>query len=91
MLVATPASDTDGDSLVVVDTVVVSDDVDVAVEVADTVGTEPVGAGVTTVAFAEIGPGAATEDKNAPASESADEAAADTWDKAAVISEATAS
>lgn len=86
-LVVVPASDTTG---VVVDAVVVSDEVDVAVivdetvgaelvdvavVVAETVNAEPVDAGIALVEFAEIGAVANAEDRNAEASERADDAA----------------
>ena len=75
MLDGVPVSDTTGDPVVVVDAVVVSDEMDVAVAVAETVGAEPVDAGIATVAFAEIGAVAATEDRKADASERAADAA----------------
>ena len=73
--IVAPASDTTGDPVVVVDALVVSDEVEVAVVVAEAVNAEPVDAGVATVAFAEIGAVANTEDRNAEASERADDAA----------------
>ena len=105
MLVVVPDSDTTRDPVVVVDGVIVSDEVDVAVIVTEavavelvdvtvvvteavavelvdvtvvvavTVGAEPVDAGIATVAFADIGAVAATEDRKAEASERADDAA----------------
>ena len=78
MVVTIPAPDAaDADSIVVVDALVVSDGVVVVVVVAVTNGTEPVSAVLAAVAFAEIGPALATEDRKANASESADTAAAD--------------
>ena len=84
-------SDTPGNGgrgVMVADVVFVSDEVDLAVVVAKTVGAElvdlfvgavnaeAVGASVTSVAFAEIGAAAAaTPDRNAGASERADDAA----------------
>ena len=61
--------DIDGDVVVVVDAVVVTDEVDVAVVVAETVGAAPMDPGVATGAVATI------EDSRADASERADEAA----------------
>lgn len=69
------ASDTTRDPVVVGDAMTVSDEVDVAVVVAETVGAEPVDAGVATVAFAEIGAVAATEERKADASDRAADAA----------------
>ena len=73
------------DAVMVVDVIIVSDEVDVAVLVAKTVGAKLVGVTilveavdatcVTTVAFAEIGAVAATANRNAEASERADDAA----------------
>lgn len=75
VLIAVPASDTTKDPVVVVDAVVVSDEVDVAVVVAETVGAEPADPGAALVAFAEIGGIAAAEESKADASERADDAA----------------
>lgn len=79
----TPGTDTDRDPVVVVDAVVVSDEVDVAVALAETVSattldvvlvdetltTVPVYAGFGLVTFAQIGAVAAAEDREADASE----------------------
>ena len=64
----------------VVDAVVVTDEVDVAVIVAETVGTEPVDPSVATGAVATI------EDSKADASERADEAADGTPEVAVALS-----
>lgn len=73
--VVDPISDTTRDPVVVVDGVPVSEEVDVAVVVAETVGAEPVDAGVAMVAFAEIGAAAVIDDRAADACERADDAA----------------
>lgn len=90
VLIVVPATDTTRDPVVVVDVVVVSDEVDVAVAlaetvstkagdvavvVAETVNTKPVDPGVAVVAFAQIGAVATAEDREADASDSAEEAA----------------
>lgn len=75
MLAGVPTCDTIRASVVVVDAVIVFDEADIAVVLAETVavetmddlvaatvGAEPVDAGAATVAFANIGRGVATEE-----------------------------